>query len=166
MGLYLNALARASSALGGVVIKGRALILQHRPLRMPQRHPQRIERNSPLPAARTILVVDDDDDLRVTMSWFLTSCGFTVESAGSAEKALALFDPQTHDIVVTDNSMPGMSGAEMAHIIKLRSPATPILMYTGQLPKDRSCLDLVLQRPAHLLTLKDAVDMLLVRRTK
>jgi hypothetical protein len=54
-----------------------------------------------------------------------------------------------------------MTGAEMAHIIKLRSPATPVLMYSGNPPADRSCLDMVIQRPTHLLTLKDAAEKLL-----
>jgi len=42
-----------------------------------------------------------------------------------------LFDPKLHDVVLTDNSMPGMTGAEMAHIIKLPLACTPVLMYTG-----------------------------------
>jgi CheY-like chemotaxis protein len=115
-------------------------------------------------ALRTVLLVDDVDDCRVTTKWFLTNFGYAVESARSAEEALALFDPKTHDVVVTDNSMPGMTGAEMAHIIKLRSPATLVVMYTGLPPNDQSCLDLVIQRPAHLLTLKEALDKLIAAR--
>lgn len=113
---------------------------------------------------KTILLVDDLDDCRITTKWFLSSVGFSVDSARNAEEALALFNPRIHDVVVTDNSMPGMTGTEMAHIIKLRSPATPVLMYSGQLPEDRSCLDLVLQRPTHLLALKEAVDSLLLEK--
>ena len=110
---------------------------------------------------KTILLVDDGDDIRVTTKWFLTSFGYAVDAARSAEEALALFNPTIHDLVVTDNAMPSMTGAEMAHVIKLRSPSTPVLMYSGNPPDDRSCLDLVIQRPTHLLTLKDAVDSLL-----
>ena len=116
-----------------------------------------------LPAApvKTILLVDDADDCRVTTKWFLTNFGYAVDSVRNAEEALALFNPSNNDLVVTDNAMPGMTGADMAHVIKLRSPSTPILMYTGHPPDDRSCLDLVVQRPAHLLTLRDAADKLL-----
>jgi hypothetical protein len=57
-----------------------------------------------------------------------------------------------------------MSGAEMAHVIKLRSPSTPVLMYTGLPPVDQVCVDLVIQRPTHMLALKDAVDRLLIPR--
>jgi len=108
--------------------------------------------------------VDDNEALRGPTLELLSSFGFTVESAGSAEEALAWFDPNTHDVVVTDNTMPGMSGAEMAHIIKLRSPTTPILMYSGQPPKDKSCLDLVLLRPSPVLALKQGVEQLLASK--
>jgi hypothetical protein len=54
--------------------------------------------------------------------------------------------------------MPGLKGTEMAHIIKLRSRSTPIVMYTGLPPEDQSCLDIVIERTAHILVLKEAVD--------
>jgi CheY-like chemotaxis protein len=113
------------------------------------------------PSLKTILLVDDADDCRVTTKWFLTNFGYAVDSARNAEEALVLFDPGIHDVVITDNSMPGMTGAEMAHIIKLRSPSTPVLMYTGSIPEDRSCLDLVIERPSHLLALKEGVEKIL-----
>ena len=121
---------------------------------------QVMERPPPAPV-KTILLVDDGDECRVTTKWFLTNFGYAVDAVRTAEEALALFDPALHDLVVTDNAMPGMTGAEMAHVIKLRSPSTPVLMYSGNPPDDRSCLDLVVQRPAHLLTLRDAADKLL-----
>ena len=113
------------------------------------------------PEIKTILLVDDRDDCRITTKWFLTNFGYAVESARSAEEALALFDSKIHDLVITDNSMPGMSGAEMAHVIKLRSSVTPVIMYTGSVPEDQSCLDLVIEKPTHLLVLKEAADILL-----
>ena len=110
---------------------------------------------------RTILLVDDATGTRVTTKWFLANFGYTVEAVRSAEEALARFDPKVHGVVLTDNRMPGMSGIELAHQIKSLSPATPVLMYTGLPPDDRSCLDCVIQRPAHLLMVKDALDKLL-----
>jgi CheY-like chemotaxis protein len=115
----------------------------------------------PSQAVRTILLVDDRDDSRITTKWFLSNFGYGIDSVRSAEEALALFDPKHHDLVITDNSMPGMTGAEMAHVIKMRSSTTPVLMYTGMAPQDQSCIDIVIQRPAHLLTLKEAVEKLL-----
>jgi CheY-like chemotaxis protein len=117
--------------------------------------------NPVLRTVKTILLVDDEDESRITTKWFLTNFGYVVDSASGAEEALALFDPKIHDVVVTDNSMPGMTGAEMAHVIKLRSPSTPVLMYTGLAPENLSCVDLVIERPAHMLALKEGVDKLL-----
>jgi CheY-like chemotaxis protein len=113
---------------------------------------------------KTILLVDDQDEFRVTAKWFLTNFGYAVDAVRSAEEALAVFNPAVHDLVVTDNTMPGMSGAEMARVIKLRSPSSPVLMFSGSLPEDKSCLDVVIQKPAYLLTLKDAADELLAHR--
>jgi len=120
--------------------------------------------NLPGPKLKTVLLVDDRDDCRLTAKWFLGTFGFEVESAHNAEEALAVFDPKIHDLVITDNSMPGMSGVEMAHIIKLRSPLTPVLMYTGHPPGDTSCVDLVLERPVHPLVLKDSAERLIAEK--
>ena len=114
-----------------------------------------------LSRAKTILLVDDEDEYRVMAKWFMINFGFNVDSVRTAQEALAVFDPETHDLVITDNSMPGMSGAEMALIIKERSPSTPVLMCSGRLPEDQSSLDMVIQKPVHLLTVKDAVEKLL-----
>lgn len=112
---------------------------------------------------RTILLVDDEHGTRILTKWFLNNFGFMVDPARNAEEALVRFDPRVHDLVITDNSMPGMTGTELAHIIKLRSPSTPVIMFSGNPPHDRSCLDLVLQRPAHLMLLKEGVDLILSR---
>lgn len=111
---------------------------------------------------KTILLVDSENSSRITTKWFLNNFGYAVQSIRSAEEALALFDPKIHDLIVTDNSMPGMSGAELAHIIKLRSSSTPVVMYTDSPPMDSACLDLVLQKPIHLMILKAGVNRLLV----
>ncbi len=113
---------------------------------------------------RTILLVDGEDGTRIMTKWFLNNF-FAVETARNAEEALARFDPQVHDLVITENGMSGLSGTEMAHIIKLRSPHTPMVMFSCTAPSDRSCLDFVLLRPTHLMVLKDGVDQLLATPT-
>jgi CheY-like chemotaxis protein len=121
--------------------------------------------STPFPAPqKKILLVDDNDELRLLTKWFLGSFGYAVDSVRTAEEALTVFDPQSHALVLTDNAMPGMSGEEMASVIKRRSPETPILMHTGNPPPPSPSLDYVLQRPAHMLELKDAVDRLLTAK--
>jgi len=112
---------------------------------------------------RTILLVDDMRETRSITKLFLGSFGYIVHSFSSAEDALAYFNPKIHDLVLTDNSMPGMTGEEMAHIIKMRSPSTPVLMYTGNRPANLSCVDVVIEKPAQLTALKDAIEKLLAR---
>lgn len=116
------------------------------------------------PQLKTVLVVDDDDDTRLLTKIFLNNFGYEVDSANSTGEALARFDPAVHDLILTDNSMPGMTGAEMAHIIKLRSPATPVVMCTGNPPPDHSAVDVVIKKPTYLLAVKDAIDKLLATR--
>jgi len=128
------------------------------PLSVARKQPINLVKTRAHPPIKTILLVDDVDDCRLTTKWFLSSFGYAVDSVRSSEEALALFDSKIHDVVITDNSMPGMSGSEMAHIIKLRSPTTPVVMYSGTMPKDRTCVDVIILRPSHLLGLKDAIE--------
>ena len=113
---------------------------------------------------KTVLLVDDVNASRIMAKWFLSNFGYEVEPVRNAEEALVLFDPQVHDAVVTDNRMALMSGSEMAHIIKLRSPKTPVIMYSGAPPEDQGCVDVVIQKPAHLMMLKEALDTLFSAR--
>lgn len=110
---------------------------------------------------KTVLIVDDNEDTRLLTKMFLNNFGYEVDSANSASEALARFDPVLHDLVLTDNSMPGMTGMEMAHIIKLRSPTTPVVMCTGHPPSDCSSVDVVIKKPTYLLAIKDAIEKLL-----
>lgn len=121
--------------------------------------------NRPGLKLRTVLLVEGRDDSRLITKWFLGTFGFVVECVRNAEEALAVFDSKVHDLVITDNSMPGMSGVEMAHVIKLRSPRTPVLMCTGHVPDDTSCVDLAFERPVHLLQIKDAAERLIAEKT-
>ena len=92
---------------------------------------------------------------------FLNNFGYEVDSVDSGEAAMKQFDPEIHNLVLTDNSMPEMSGGEMAQLIKQRSPLTPVLMCTGHPPNDCSAIDMVIAKPTHLLAIKDAISKLL-----
>jgi len=111
---------------------------------------------------RTVLLVDDNVDTRLLTKMFLNNFGYEVDSADGPGEALNRFNPAVHDLILTDNTMPGMTGGEMAHIIKLRSPATPVVMCTGSPPHDCSSIDVVIKKPTHLFAIKDAVDKLLL----
>lgn len=79
-----------------------------------------------------ILVVDDEQDLREILEFNLSSEGFEIDVAASAEQALAL-QLEDYDLILLDVMMGGMSGYKMADIVrKERKLDTPILFLTAK----------------------------------
>ena len=116
----------------------------------------------PASGLRCVLLVAHEDSIRRAAKWRLTDFGYQVEVTCSAEEALTLFDPNLHDAVVTADAMPCISGAELAHIIKLRSARTPVVLLAGRAaPADRSCLDAVLEKGPCVWGLTDVLQKLL-----
>jgi CheY-like chemotaxis protein len=78
------------------------------------------------------LLVDDEEHIRLSTADMLAELGFSVHEAASGEAALrAIDDGLQPDILITDHLMPGMTGVELAHAIRLRRPATTILIVSG-----------------------------------
>ena len=61
----------------------------------------------------SILVIDDDDDLRMIMAEALRSAGYKVDTAGDGKAGLALYAVGLHDLVITDIVMPDLDGLEL-----------------------------------------------------
>ena len=78
-----------------------------------------------------ILVVDDNDSIRDVVSKMLAELGYSVLSADSGEKGLALFIKNTFDLVITDFNMSGMDGIHLAYNIKEKCPAIQVVLMTG-----------------------------------
>ncbi len=77
-----------------------------------------------------ILIVDDDEAIRDTL-YGLLSEQYACQTAETAEKALARLQTDPYDVVLTDISMPGLSGLELlGHIRQLYSD-TPVIMISG-----------------------------------
>jgi two-component system cell cycle sensor histidine kinase/response regulator CckA len=83
----------------------------------------------------TILLVDDDKDLREFLYQHLLHCGHAVLQAGSGLEALDRFrrNPEI-DLVVSDIVMPGMSGDQLAHKLVEHRPALPVVFMSGNAP--------------------------------
>jgi signal transduction histidine kinase/ActR/RegA family two-component response regulator len=97
--------------------------------------------HAPVPtvAARRILLIDDDAAVLGALGDMLTLEGHRVLSAGSGPDGLARLDAgQTVDVVLTDLSMPGMTGWEVARAVKSRYPALPVGLITGWGEEQRS----------------------------
>jgi two-component system KDP operon response regulator KdpE len=78
----------------------------------------------------SVLVVDDQKNLRDFMRKNLTVRGFTVHTAQNGLEALAIFDAQPLDLIILDVMMPGMDGLETARRIRQRS-TIPIIILTA-----------------------------------
>ena len=81
----------------------------------------------------TILVTEDEPDLRELTRIFLESYGYRVLSAGSAEQAVQVSDQfgEPIHLLLTDVIMPGISGRQLAERILIKRPRTKILYMTG-----------------------------------
>ncbi|HET9019081.1 MAG TPA: ATP-binding protein, partial [Acetobacteraceae bacterium] len=79
----------------------------------------------------TVLVVDDDPDMRRMLADMLDVLGYRVRAADSAAFGLAALAEEPADLLVVDFAMPGMNGAEMARIVRDRLPALPIVFASG-----------------------------------
>jgi DNA-binding response OmpR family regulator len=79
----------------------------------------------------SILVVDDDDDIRALVGELLERAGHEVAKAPDGESALRLFYSQQPDLVVLDVSMPGLDGWEVLNRIRELSDV-PVLMLTAR----------------------------------
>ena len=71
---------------------------------------------------KKILVVDDDDHLRMVLDETLTANGYEVQTASSGQKALDLIKEQPFDLVITDLMMPGIKGIELLEQSKQINP--------------------------------------------
>lgn len=79
-----------------------------------------------------ILVVEDDEDVRDTISGMLRDSGFQVQTAGTGLEALALIDERRFDMLVADIRLPGgISGLEMTQCARARWPALKCLFISG-----------------------------------
>ncbi|PMX03198.1 hybrid sensor histidine kinase/response regulator [Pseudomonas sp. FW215-R2] len=80
----------------------------------------------------SVLVVDDDSLVRTSTSLLLEDLGHRVIGAASGAQALELFDQgEVIDLMITDMAMPKMSGAQLAHAVRLLKPDLPIILATG-----------------------------------
>jgi CheY-like chemotaxis protein len=79
----------------------------------------------------TILVVDDDDQVRTSLTDSLIALGHRVITAAGGKDALAALQASEPDLMLLDFAMPGMNGAEVAKRARERWPVLPIVFASG-----------------------------------
>lgn len=77
-----------------------------------------------------ILVVDDDDVIRETLCELLEA-KYPCQTADTAEEALAKLEAHRFDVVISDISLPGLSGKELLNRVVELYPGTPVIIISG-----------------------------------
>lgn len=80
---------------------------------------------------KTLLVVDDDESIRLLLRDEFCDNGFNVVTAIDGEEGLVAFDEQHIDVVVLDLNMPKLSGEQVATRLKGMAPNVPVVIYTA-----------------------------------
>jgi len=82
-------------------------------------------------ATGRILIIDDEKEVADVLNDQLVRDGHTVAVCTDAQTGLARFGREAFDLVITDLGMPAVSGWEVARLVKLWRPGTPVVMVTG-----------------------------------
>jgi CheY-like chemotaxis protein len=113
--------------------------------------------------ALRILVVDDQEIICELIGEYLKGDGHHVVTAVESVDALELFSREGFDLVITDHSMPGMNGLQLAKAIKDLAPKMPVILLTGfgdemmVRGEQPSAIDLVLGKPVSAADLRQGV---------
>ncbi|EFO78987.1 two component transcriptional regulator, winged helix family [Oscillochloris trichoides DG-6] len=78
-----------------------------------------------------ILVVDDEQNIRLTLSALLRRSGYTITTASNGEEAVSLFQTQSFDLMLVDLQMPGISGIQVVEALRNRGLDTEVIVLTG-----------------------------------
>ena len=88
-------------------------------------------------AKKRILIVDDEEDVRVFLQDFLNERDMIVDTAGDGKEALEKMSENPADIVLLDIMMPGIDGLECLGIMKKKHPSSAVIMITALKDQER-----------------------------
>ncbi len=94
-------------------------------------HTDSVQPPQPCMTSLRILYVEDNCELRETMGLLLECDGRSITSCATAEEALEHDAAQPYDLVITDVSLPGMSGTDLARRLLAKDPSRWIVLCSG-----------------------------------
>lgn len=120
----------------------------------------------PLPVSRSVLLIDDDEHVRMAVAEMFKCEGYDVTEAENGTIGLQILETMTPAIAVIDFIMPGLDGAEVARLARVKLPKLPIIFvsgYSDTLALDRISGAVVLRKPIPAETLLAAVETAIAR---
>jgi len=117
-------------------------------------------------AATRVLIVDDNQGIRLGVRLYLEACGFEVRDAADCASSLRLLDEVAFDVGVLDYSLPDGTALTMLQEIHLRQPALRVIVLTAypSAALAQAVLDAgaarFLTKPIEMATLRDLLDHL------
>lgn len=115
----------------------------------------------------TVLLVEDDELFRRSLSTYVTSLGYTTVSTGTGEEALVRCRGRDISVCVADFHLPAMSGVELANRLVNEKLGVPVVLITGFLTEDvrreasEAGIRTVLRKPTDLTLLSRTLSELL-----
>ena len=113
------------------------------------------------PIARRVLLIDDQPDVRESVSDMLKALGHDVTVAADGQSGLRLVEDGEFDVVLTDLKMPGIDGLEVAKRIRAGHPDLPVILLTGWGTlfenAEPEAVSMVLPKPPTLHSLSEAI---------
>ena len=100
---------------------------------------------------RRILVVDDDFSIRELGAVVLSASGYQVDTAEDGEAGWEALQTSSYDLLITDNTMPKVSGVELVENMRSARMTLPVVLASGAIPPEALNRDSSLQIAATLL---------------
>ena len=112
-----------------------------------------------------ILIVDDDDDVRIVTRETITELGYEVVAVGDPAEALGRLENEHFDLLITDVAMPGLTGVELARRVRMSGNDLPIIFSSGyadvQAFGEELSEEVVLRKPFRLTDIAARIEAVL-----
>ena len=115
--------------------------------------------------SQTVLLIDDEEIIRISFSGFLTHGGYAVLEARDGEEGWCLFRQHVDqiDLIITDCNLPGMGGEELCAQARILNPSVKAILVTGD-EREKDALEdaqAILQKPVLMAILLQTVRTVL-----
>ncbi len=107
----------------------------------------------------TVLVIDDDEAVRLSLNVHFEDNGFSVHTAASAEESLIIMEKKSIDISVIDLRLPVMNGMDLIREAHSRWPSMGFIIHTGSVEYDFAEDVVTLPQVSNTICIKPVADL-------